>query len=280
MQSNIIKDITDYIDFLRVQGFSVTLSCFDNVLGQYLPVLLKYEVHLSAVCSYLKSNSETCGYCPQNKRNLEKKVKSEPYYSCCYAGVEEFVVPIIFDDTLICCANVSGYRGKMPVSARIAKRFEKRLGEHFSYLYGQLNESVPELETVVSAVKPLYYMFSELRRECMRSVDSGDSASQIYRKALRYIYDNYMNDFTLNDMAKTLNYSPSYLRHTFTKQSGKTILQTVNSVRLSQAAVLLRTTKLSVTHIALECGFCDGNYFSTVFKKKYGITPKNYRNNG
>ncbi len=277
MNSEILKDITSYMLFLRENGFSVTVSCFDKVLDAHLPTLLKYEVHQQAVCAYLKANPLTCGKCPQNKRKLEKRNPNEPYYSCCYAGVEEFVVPIIDDDHLLCCVNVSGYRGQMKVSAYLAKKYEKKLGQHFRYLYSQLNSEVPSEEKVLQAVKPLNYMFKELKKECLRLEDEQNASTQIYRQALKFIYDNYMNDFTLESMAKALAFSPSYLRHKFTEQSGKTIAQTVNSVRLSQAAVLLKTTNLSITHIATECGFCDGNYFSTVFKKKYGVSPKDYR---
>lgn len=277
MKSEILKDITSYINFLREYGFSVTVSCFDKVLEIHLPTLLKYEVHLPAICSYLKANPLTQGKCPENKRKLEKKEPNEPYYSCCYAGVEEFVVPIIDDNSILCCVNVSGYKGGMKESDYLAKKYEKRLGKHFSSLYLQLNDKIPSKEEVLRAIKPLEYMFKGLKKECLQSADELSVSSHIYRQALKYIYDNYMNDFTLSDMAKALNYSPSYLRHKFTEQSGKTIIQTLNSVRLSQSTVLLKTTNLSVTRIAAECGFCDGNYFSTVFKKKYGISPKEYR---
>ena len=276
MKSEILNDIISYILFLREQGFSVTVSCFDKVLDLHLPTLLKYEVHLPAVCSYLKANELTQGLCPKNKRKLAEKDVKEPYYSCCYAGVEEFVVPIIDDGALICCVNVSGYRGKLQKSLEFAQKYGEILGEHFSFLYSQLETDVPSKDKVLQAVKPLQYMFVSLKKECLRVNEDGGK-TMIYRQALRYIYDNYMNNFTLEDMAKELNYSPSYLRHKFVEISGKTIAQTVNSVRLSQAAILLRTTDLSATHIAMECGFCDGNYFSTVFKKKYGVSPRKYR---
>ena len=165
----------------------------------------------------------------------------------------------------------------MKQSQFLAKKYAKKLGDHFSLLYSQLSEQVPSMDNVLQAVKPLEYMFKALKKECLRASEDVSASSMIYRQALEFIYDNYMNNFTIGDMARAINYSPSYLRHKFTEQSGKTISQTLNSVRLSQSAVLLKTTNLSVTHIATECGFCDGNYFSTIFKKKYGVSPKDYR---
>ncbi len=276
MKSEILQDITNYIDFLREKGYMVTLSCFDSVFENHLPTLLKYEVHLSPICSYLKSNPKTIGCCSKNKRKLEKKPITKPYYSCCYAGVEEFVVPILKDNTLICCVNVSGYRLKLEKSKHFANKYEALLGSRFTQLYSDLRQDVPDMNFVLKIVKPLEYMFISLRDECIRKAEQA-TTSHIYEKVLRYIYDNYMNNFTLEDMARELNYSPSYLRHAFKNKSGKTIASVINSVRLSQAKQLLLTTDLSITYIGTECGFCDGNYFSTVFKKKYGITPKQFR---
>ena len=51
----------------------------------------------------------------------------------------------------------------------------------------------------------------------------------------------------------------------------------INDVRLSRAAEMLKNTDNKITYIAFLCGFEDSNYFSTAFKKKYGISPKIYR---
>ena len=276
MKSEILQDITNYIDFLREKGYLVSISCFEPVLQTHLPTLLQYEVHLSPICSYLKSNPKTIGLCSKNKERLEKKNITEPYYSCCFAGVEEFVVPIIKDNNLICCVNVSGYRSKLEKSNLFYENYKSKLPRRFAELYSNLKTDVPDMREVLRLVKPLEYMFVSLRAECIAK-SIGNQSSHIYENALRYIYDNYMNNFTLEDMAKSLNYSPSYLRHAFRNKSGKTLASVINSVRLSQAKQLLLTTDLSITYIGTECGFCDGNYFSTVFKKKYGITPKQFR---
>ncbi len=278
MNSEILNDITSYISFLRDNGYLVSVSCFDNVLERHLPTLLEYEVHLCAVCSYLKANDKTCGLCAENKRKLNNKHITKPYYSCCYAGVEEFVIPIFSENSMICCINVSGYKGKLKKSKLFFEKYKALLGEDYVRLYNDLKSNVPKAQKVLQVVKPLEYMFKALLKECLKQQSSSDTKTQIYTMVLRYIYDNYMNDFTLESMAKRLNYSPSYLRHTFYDSCGKSISKVLNNVRLSQAQVLLKTTSLSITNIAVECGFCDGNYFSTVFKKEFGITPKQYRN--
>lgn len=277
MKSEILKDITCYIDFLRQSGYLVTLSCFDACLEEHLPILLNYEVHLSPLCSYLKSNLKTRGRCPKNKRYLEKKNILAPYYSCCYAGVEEFVIPLYDAQQMICCVHVSGFRGNIPQSARRAVKKEKILGQEFTELYNQLSPQIPDMQSVLTFVKPLEYMMKALKKECIEKANTTDLSSRIYQSVLRYIYDNYMNDINLSEIAGNLNYSASYIRHVFARKSKKTISQIITSVRLSQAQYLLRSTSLPITRIGIECGFCDGNYFSVVFKSNFGISPKEYR---
>ena len=51
----------------------------------------------------------------------------------------------------------------------------------------------------------------------------------------------------------------------------------MNSIRLEQAAFLLRTTDEGVLNIMLECGFNNVSYFNQRFKEEYGITPTRYR---
>ena len=277
MKSEILKDITDYIDFLREQGFSVMVSCFDKVFDAYLPTLLEYEVHLCEICSYLKAEKKTAGKCPKNKRKLQNKEITKPYYSCCFAGVEEFVVPVKAENKTIICINISGYRGKCKQSQFLASKLAKGLGSEFLYLYSSLKTDVPTEKTVNAITAPLKFMFLALYNEALENSDNIDNSNKLYNEVLQFIYDNYMTDCTAKTIAKKINYSESYIRHIFAEKSGSTIAQTVNKIRLNRAKTLLLNTNASITQIALQCGFCDGNYFSVVFKKEFNCSPKEYK---
>ena len=72
----------------------------------------------------------------------------------------------------------------------------------------------------------------------------------------------------------------------FTVENGKldmkkyyniTVTEYINSLRLNYAANLLVNTNYSLTDIYLECGFSNQTYFSTCFKRTYGMTPTAYR---
>ncbi len=277
MTDKTLKDITSYIDFLRECGYSVMLSCFSEALRPHYQILLQYEPHLCRICSHLKSRPETRRRCIENKDRLSRKKQTEPYYYCCWAGVEEFVFPVLQDGEPVCCINLSGYRGRLDISRRLSQKLGRRLGYEYEEDHRSLSPSVPTEREAERIINPLKYMLRSLYRRCLLTAASGDPADQVYISTLRYIYDHYMEKITAEDIASALNYSSSHLRHVFLKKGTKTISDTLNAVRLSAAEQLLAQSSLSVTEIALDCGFCDGNYFSTVFKKHRGVSPKEYR---
>lgn len=282
MKTNILKDVTDYMDFLRGCGYNISLSCFENRFEPYTAELLPYEIHLHSVCSYLKQNTKTLGRCVQNKRKLNNAQIKEPIFSCCYAGVEEYVIPIIYEEKTIMCVNISGYRGNLEKSKYRMECISKLCGNHFTEAYNELSISPPQLEHVMKFIKPLKYMIIELYKDCLEA-SNNKTATQtkiIYLKAIEYIHENYMHKISCNSLAKEINYSPSYLRYVFKKECDSSVNKQINEIRLKRAKHLLLNTTLNVTEIALSCGFSDSNYFSTAFKSKYGSPPKIYRNKG
>ena len=273
---SVINEITGHIDFLRSCGLSVTVSCFSPVFAPVLPVLLQYEVHLCSVCAYLKANAKTMGMCVKNKRKLHKKRTDTPYYSCCFAGVEEFVFPVHARGMRIMCINISGYRSTLKKSGILKEKIAQLCGDSFDELYGELNESPPSLTAVSAAISPLIRSVLALYEQCLQKGENERLQDGLYCKMLVYVYDNYMYDISLTEIAQTLNYSESYLRHVFKKTSGVSLGEYINTLRLSSAAALLKKN-LSVAEIAGMCGFTDANYFAVAFKKKYGVSPRDFK---
>lgn len=92
-----------------------------------------------------------------------------------------------------------------------------------------------------------------------------------------YIHANYAQSLNLNDLASAFYISPSYLSHLFAKKKKMTIVKYIGNVRLEKSVEYLKNTELSIADIAERTGFSDGNYFAKAFKKKYGISPTDYR---
>lgn len=94
---------------------------------------------------------------------------------------------------------------------------------------------------------------------------------------LRYIALNFSMPLTLEEVASSVNLSPTYLSKKFKNVTGTTFREYVNFIRIRQASQMLLTTDDSITKIALNCGFNSSNYFKDCFRRINGISPREYR---
>ncbi|MDO4328547.1 MAG: AraC family transcriptional regulator [Lachnospiraceae bacterium] len=117
-----------------------------------------------------------------------------------------------------------------------------------------------------------------IRKYCMLVNNySRRSYSTLIRKCLDYIDFHYNTELSLISLAKMFSVSESYLSTLFKKETGTTLTDFINSTRIRQALILLNTTSLPVGEVAARCGFLDSNYFSRIFKKQLGLSPREYR---
>lgn len=96
-------------------------------------------------------------------------------------------------------------------------------------------------------------------------------------RAARFISDHYAYPITTADIATEAGLSPNYLTRKFREAAGLGLREYLIFTRLQHAALELVSTDAPITEIALRCGFSDGNYFKDVFKKNYGMAPRDYR---
>lgn len=94
--------------------------------------------------------------------------------------------------------------------------------------------------------------------------------------AARYITEHYGEELTLEGLAKQFAMSPGHFSKKFKNTTGFGLSKYITQVRIMNAEKLLLHTRLSVTEIAIRCGFSDPNYFASVFKAHKGIPPYRY----
>lgn len=95
--------------------------------------------------------------------------------------------------------------------------------------------------------------------------------------AVAYIKGNYMSEITVGMLANTAKMSESNFYSVFKKQMGVPPISYLNNYRLSIAADKLTDTARRIGEISYSVGINDPLYFSKLFKKTYGMTPKEYR---
>lgn len=102
--------------------------------------------------------------------------------------------------------------------------------------------------------------------------------SAVVADCMNYIEFNLQEELTLNRLAQRLNMNASSLSAKFKKEVGCTITDYINQKRVKASLILLVTTNLPIGEVAENVGYINENYYSRIFKKLQGMTPREYRN--
>lgn len=100
---------------------------------------------------------------------------------------------------------------------------------------------------------------------------------QLQKDMVSFIYQHYMEKLTLNDIASAGNVCRSKCCSVFRHYLGQSPIDFLNTCRLKISCELLKTSDDSITRIALTCGFNHPSYYTRLFSRIYGCTPKEYR---
>ncbi|MGC6176860.1 helix-turn-helix transcriptional regulator [Lacrimispora sp. 38-1] len=103
--------------------------------------------------------------------------------------------------------------------------------------------------------------------------------SNIVKEAICYITSNIARKICIVELGSQLGVNPSYLSRTFKENTGMSISNYINHQRIELSKFYFESGSDNVTEIAFQVGYNDSNYFSKIFKKTIGITPKEFIKN-
>ena len=110
--------------------------------------------------------------------------------------------------------------------------------------------------------------------------DSGSgSIMQQVEQIHKYMERSYYENITLTALAEEYHMDASYLSRSFSQKYGETIIAFLTRIRMEKAAELMKDPDKKLETISFLVGYDDYNYFSRVFRKKMGCSPREYRNN-
>lgn len=158
-------------------------------------------------------------------------------------------------------------------------RFVQELG-------GDVDTVLPgldQIETVLANIKTIEQIKEQAhqileRALAFRDDRTGSLHAGVILQAKQYIDEHYPDaDMSLSSVADRVGHSPCHFSTVFGEETGQTFKEYLTETRIRRAKELLRTTALRSSEISDRVGYNDPHYFSLVFRKSVGLSPKEFR---
>lgn len=157
---------------------------------------------------------------------------------------------------------------------------QKLLRDAANDLFAVMGEKKPGYEFLTQgALFTILGLISQTESYRVNVTQSSVSLQQIkrFKDVLNYIEEHYTEAISLEEMAKVAGLSSRYFCRFFRKMTQCTPTEYLNYYRIECACELLADIQVSITDVALNCGFNDISYFIKSFHKAKGLTPKQYK---
>ena len=177
---------------------------------------------------------------------------------------------LIREEYFIFCCNSVLYTSRDDRDLRIL--IETLLLRYLNMEYADLSEIASLLFQIIHKLTADYRMDKDSLKIYLK-----ERMSEKIDRILNYINHYYCEPLSLTDVAAHFQVSETYLSRYFKKKTGQNFINYLNEVRIENAALELRGTDASITNIAMDSGFSTPSVLNRYFKKKYGITPSEYR---
>ncbi|MNW37732.1 putative response regulatory protein [compost metagenome] len=116
----------------------------------------------------------------------------------------------------------------------------------------------------------------QLKVKLLNELDHADEPKRMIAKAKQFVNRNYMEEISLESVSKYINFSANYFSAVFKKETGTNFIDYVTNVRIEAAKRLLTEQKYKIYEISQMVGYENEHYFSRVFKKITGVSPKRF----
>ena len=155
--------------------------------------------------------------------------------------------------------------------------FLETIGASKEDYYDRIGEYQDQVHIAKEEVN-VYFAEALLAALAIRDEQTSGQSSKILKNAMDYIDAHYADEtLTLGSVACEVQVSANYLSSVFSQNMRMTFTEYVTDKRIDKAKKLLRSTDLATAEVAAQVGYKDSHYFSFVFKKTQGVSPREYR---
>lgn len=158
---------------------------------------------------------------------------------------------------------------------QLSQQYDLRISDMFG-----VETDYFEILTKVEKTENIRQYLTEAAFKMNRAMEEerSNTTKNVIREAKQYIRENYRDpELSVEKICRHLHMSPAYFSTVFKKETGQAYIAYLTDVRLNRAVELLMTTEDKTYIIAEKVGYPEQNYFSYVFKKKFGVSPTKFR---
>ncbi|MFV0343247.1 MAG: AraC family transcriptional regulator [Anaerocolumna sp.] len=282
-----LKQITeDYGIYICINDFTGFIF-LDKDLTE---ILYPYMIHSNPYCMIVKSNKILWDRCQGMKKPIAEKCRKlkGTFYGKCHAGVEEYILPIFFNDQLIGTLHAGLFSTNRKENEQYIKEISMSTGWDETMLLAlyqkSTNSQVPEIHKVnsllsiaVEFISRIYDDFTKSNPNFISNTRFSSGEDTIIGHTLEFIKRNYREKISVIEVASFCHCSVSYINHTFKRRMKVNINEYINRLRVEDATSFLAGTNLPIKEVSSFVGFHDPNYFCKVFSKIVGLSPTLYR---
>lgn len=159
-----------------------------------------------------------------------------------------------------------------------SQKSQKKILNMFLDMVEEYEKELPHREFILQGMlfRLLFAIYEERLSESSVIVNANTLTPPIMQ-ALAYIETNFKSNPTLEEVAKKVGFSTAYFSRLFSRQMGMSYTEYLDKIKIKHVQILLTQTNKTIMEIAEETGYCHGNYLNAQFKKRFGMTPGQYR---
>lgn len=259
----------------------------------YLTLMPTGFTHNHDFCNTAKLTSKgykTCLYC--KSLTLKKALQSQdPFLGQCYLGQTEVIKPVYINSKLACViylGNLLDLAEKNEVIRKIKRnapligikpdKFQNFLDNMHCFDKKDLDAYLDIIELITQFITFIHVQFQKtlLLQHDTSPIFRGNIHPSV-RIVADYISVHYNLNIQLVQLSKICFLNPEYLSKLFKKETGTSLVDYINWIRIQRAKDLLEYTDEKIIDISLLVGFNSSSYFCRIFKQNTGFSPSDFR---
>lgn len=260
------------LDFYKITG--LTISVWDTDMNQ-----LAYEPQdMNEFCKIIKSSPLGKKRCSNSDRKIISDCNCKKCATThkCHAGLVDTAVPILYGDQVlgfIMFGQVKDKEFSLITKSELTKLShelkipQKKLIEAYDNLVGFDTDIIESASNILNSALLSLYLNNYI------SFTENELVTAIHT----YINSNLQSPLSVSSICEEFGIAKNRLYSLWRKWFGLTVGDYILNIRMRRAKNLLVNDDMKIKEVCVEVGIPDYNYFSKVFKKFYGVSPKEYK---